>query len=321
MIITPAAIAYGCLSVLALLLSSGLFLLAGQRLTGPAAQADRGSGFVLVLVLGQAALVARLLAWPALYAMFASYIGLIKGSMCVFGVTQSIPALTRTLEVLEPAAFLVAGATLFVLGAYRAGVAAVDARAVLRHLALAALLSLGASVAGLAFLAAPKQKQEVSCCSVVTDAQTLRGGPYGLLVSREVERAVVPLAHSAALALFLFQAWQLVAPLRRRAMLAGPLSLAHLAVTVVALFGPIAPKLTGMPDHHCGYCLVSPKTAPYGLGFAGLLLLIFSTAAPIWLAWLAYAADTDTASRARFRVLGLIALIAFWALVLVPYYR
>ena len=321
MIITPAAIAYGCLSVLALLLSSGLLVLAARRLTGPAAAADRGSGFVLVLVLGQAALVARLLAWPALYAMFASYIGLIKGSMCVFGVTQSIPALTHTLEVLEPTAFVVAGATLFLLGAYRAGSAAVSARTVLRHMAVAALLSLVASVAGLAFLVAPKEKQEVSCCSVVTDAQALRGGPYGFLMSTKVERVVLPLGQSGALALLLFQVWQLAQPLRRRAMLAGPLALVHLALTLVALFGPIAPKLTGVPDHHCAYCLVSPKTAPYGLGALGLFLLTCGTCVPLWLAWLARAAQTDTADRGGLRLFGMVALVGFWALVLIPYYR
>lgn len=321
MIITPAAIAYGCLSILALLLSSGLLVLATQRLTGPAAAADRGSGFVLVLVLGQAALIARLLAWPALYAMFASYVGLIKGSMCVFGVTQSIPVLTRTLELVEPAAFLVAGATLFLLGAYRAGSTVVTARTVLRHLAVAAVLSAVASVAGIAFLVAPKEKQEVSCCSVVTDAQVTRGGPYGWVVSRDAERTVLALSHSAALALLFFQLWQLAAPARRRAMLGGGLALIHLVATLAALFGPIAPKLTGMPDHHCAYCLVSPRTAPYGLGVLGLLLLAFATSAPVWLAWLARTADVDTGDRRGFRLAGLAALVSFWALVLIPYYR
>ena len=316
MIITPAAIAYGCLSFLALLFSAGLFALAAPRFYG-GQQVDRGSGFVLLLALGQAALVVRLLAWPALYAMFASYVGLVKGSMCVYGVTQSIPALTKTLEVLEPAAFLVSGATLLLLGAYRGGSTRVTARVVLRHMAVAALLSLVASLVGLAFLFAPKQTQEVSCCSAVTDSAVQRG-PTGLVLEGPAARLVLPLTQSCALLLLLVQVWQLAAPAPRRQFVAGGIAVLHLAFALAALFGPIAPVLTGSPDHHCAYCLVAPRNAPYGLGGVGLVLLTLATAAPIWLARLARYGEAD---RPRFRLAAVLALIGFWALVLVPYYR
>jgi hypothetical protein len=321
MIITPAAIAYGCLSLLALLLSSGLLVAAVHALRKPGAAADRGSGFVLVLALGQAALVVRLLAWPALYAMFGSYVGLIKGSMCLYGVTQSIPPLTRSLEVLEPLSFLIAGATLFLLGAYRAGARALTGRALLAHLALAALLALAASIAGLAFLLAPKATQEVSCCSAVTDTGAASQGPSGLLIVGPLERLVLPLTQSLALALFFLQVWQVANPSRRRALAAAPLALALLAGALLSLFGPISPVLTGMASHHCAYCLVAPRNAPGGLGVAGFVLLALATCAPIWLAWLAVATGEEEEPRRRtLRLAGLGAVALFWALVLVPFY-
>lgn len=320
MIVTPAAIAYGCLSLLALLLSSALVVLTAQRLQAAGEKADRGGALALALAIGYAVLVLRLLAWPALYLMLASYVGLVRGSMCVYGVTQAMPVVTAALQLAEPVAFVVSGATLALLGAYRAG-AAVGPRRLLAHLALAAAISLAASVIGLAFLLAPKPTQEVSCCSAVAETPAA-GGPSGLQLAAGTSRAVMALTQSLALALLLVQLWQLASPSRGRALLAAPIALAHAAAAVAALFGPIAPVLTGMRSHHCAYCLLNPRYAPYGSGAAGLGLLALATAMPLWLAWLPLATGQDESARARrWRAAGVAALALFWALVLVPYLR
>lgn len=320
MIVTPAAIAYGCLSLLALVLSSALVVLTAQRLQVAEAKADRGGALALALAIGYAVLVLRLLAWPALYVMLASYVGLVRGSMCVYGVTQAMPGVTAALQLVEPAAFVVCGATMALLGAYRAG-AAVRPRRLLSHLALAAGISLAASIIGLTFLLAPKPTQEVSCCSAVAETPAA-AGPSGLRLAAGTSRAVMAVTQSLALALVLVQLWQLAMPSRGRALLAAPIALAHAAAAVVALFGPIAPVLTGMRSHHCAYCLLSPRYAPHGLGALGFLLLALATAMPVWLAWLPLATGLEESARARrWRTAGVAALVVFWALVLAPYLR
>jgi hypothetical protein len=319
MIVTPASIAYGFLSLLALVLSSGLVVLAAQRLQVDESRADRGGALTLALALGHAVLVLRVLAWPVLYVMFASYVGIVRGSMCVYGVTQAMPGVTLALQLVEPAAFLVSGATLALLGAYRAG-ATVRPRRLLAHLALAAGLSLVASLIGLTFLLAPKPVQEVSWCSAVAESPAA-AGPSGFLLPESTGRVVLSLTQSLALALLLVQLWHLAQPSRRRVLLSAPIALAHVAAAVVALFGPIAPVITGLRAHHCAYCLASPRHAPYGLGLIGFLLLALSTAMPIWLAWLALATGEDESPRARrWRAVGVLALIAFWSLVLSAYF-
>jgi hypothetical protein len=351
-IVTPAAIVYGVLAVMGILAGGALVAIsvAGWRAASPAA-------LVLGLALGQAALVIRVLSWPVLYWVLASYVPMIPGAMCIYGVTQSMRRLTAVLEIVEPVALVIAGAVFLVLGAYRAGRRGVTVRRILAHLAVGGVLSLVASLAGLAFLVHPKATREVSCCSVVFDdplRSPLVAG--GLVLGRDAGRLALAAAQALGLALLFAQAWTAIVPHGRawRWALTALLALVHAAAAVFALFQTISPVLTGMARHHCAYCLGDPQHVPTALAIAGLALLGLATAVPIWLLWLRLAVPDDpgtpegrggasgadpgtpegrggasgadpgsaapgTAGRMLWPALSLASLVGWWLLVLVPY--
>ena len=63
----------------------------------------------LVLLIMVIVLVIRLFDWPLFYVTLQSFISDIEGAMCIFGVTQVRPGLTRFLEFLKPVNFFLIG--------------------------------------------------------------------------------------------------------------------------------------------------------------------------------------------------------------------
>ena len=78
----------------------------------------RGQGFenkaYLSLLLAIVLLGIRIIDWPIFYATLASYIPDITGAMCIYGVTQVAPNITKPMEVLKPFVFFLIGLWLII---------------------------------------------------------------------------------------------------------------------------------------------------------------------------------------------------------------
>ena len=70
----------------------------------------------LAFLLVAAALLCRGLGWPLFYLMLQSFIPDVPGAMCIFGTTQVMPVLIRSLEVLKPILFFLIGAWFILYG-------------------------------------------------------------------------------------------------------------------------------------------------------------------------------------------------------------
>jgi hypothetical protein len=323
MIFTPASVVYGFLAFLGVLTGGALLALALRTLlrtrTG---EREPETALAAGLALGQATLIIRLVSWPCLYWMLKSWVPVTPGAMCIFGVTQSAPWLTRTLQFLEPMALLVAGAVFLILGAYRAGGQGVTARQLLAHLAAGGGLGAITSTVSLALLFVPKETREVSCCSTIfADPTPLQMAAGGLLGGWSAQ-LFLALTQSVALAFLAVQLWRYLQPEGRawRSGLGVVLALVHAPLAVFAAFEALAPVLLGKPAHHCLYCLTKPHWFNTLATLSALLLLGLATFLPLWMAWLNKVVPARPRASRLWPVVSMAALVAFWTLALVPYY-
>jgi hypothetical protein len=325
MTITPAAIIYGFLCLLGGLMGLILLVICVQSFRS----GNRGiqDGLVLGLVLGQAIFLIRLLAWPSFYWVLKSYIPLIPGAMCVYGVTLSARRLTAAIEVAEPLAVLVTGAAFVLLSLYRRGGVSVPPRLVLKHLVPVALVCLVTSAAGLGFLFGQKSTEEVSCCHMAFDQPTRFSAQTIALVSSSFgARMLLSLTQSIAMGYLCLQLVLLSSlwlGLRRIFQyLVVILAPVHLVAAVLTLFECLAPALTGVKGHHCAYCLVNSDTYP-GVMACGLVLLLgLATFIPLWTFWVRRMVPEWGTGEARgWQILSVLCLVGYWASVLIPYYR
>jgi hypothetical protein len=239
---------------------------------------------LLVLLVAVLALV-RALAWPHFYLLLESCVAPLApyGVMCTYGVTRVQPGLVLALQWLKPA-------VLFLLVAWWI-VARVDARTEgapferARALVLVplALLALAECALEAIYLFSDKLGHPVTCCTQPADLAgrqlptarsplALAGfdSPAGTL-------AVYAGATAAVVALALLQARAAVparSPMARLALVA--LALANLAVTQWAWLDAVAPRVLGLPYHHCVYELLTRAPA---MGVAALLTIAGNLAA------------------------------------------
>jgi hypothetical protein len=323
--ITPAAVIYGFLCGLGSLLGLVLLVLCVRQLK--AGEKGTGDTLVLGLVLGQAVFLIRLLAWPCFYWLLKSYIPLIPGAMCVYGVTRSARRLTAAIEVLEPVSVLVTGAGFLLLGLYRRGGLKVAPRLILKHLVPIGLFCLITSVAGLGFLFGQKTTEEVSCCSMVFDQPNRFSAQSIALISSQFgARLLLSLTQSIAMGYLCVQLVLLSSlwPSRRRLFqyLVVLLAPVHLIAAILTLFESLAPTLTGIAGHHCAYCLANSDTYPSVLAYVLVVFLGLATFIPLWTFWIRRLVPEWGPGEGRgWQVWSVLCLVAYWAAVLLPYYR
>ena len=323
MILNPPSIAYTGLALLGLLLGLALLILVIRTLRwGEGRESD--SGLVLALLIGQTLLIVRLASWPTLYWVMGSYIPLIPGAMCLYGVAQNPRSLTLALELLEPLALLIAGATFIIVSSFRNELeseTSVSTRTILKHLGAAALVGILVSSLGLAYMVAEKNTQAVSCCSsAFGTADRLGHRITDLLPSPVAAQFLLPINQSLALALGAFQVFFLVRPKRNLGFLLAGLSLVHSGFTLLNLFETLAPVLNGMPGHYCAYCIANPALTPPLITTLALAFLGLSGFIPLWQSW-AHRLGANDWPRLSWTLLSLASLIGFWSLILIPYYR
>lgn len=235
----------------------------------------------LAFLLIAAALLCRGFSWPLFYLMLQSFIPDVPGAMCIFGTTQVMPELIRSLEVLKPILFFLIGAWFILYGIDRSTKAySLTNRKFLFFWVLCSLAGLDAiGDMALAITYAPPGIP-VTCCTVIGDIQfpVARIKTPAILGTRGGELATV-LYHAihlftvgAVAALLVMKRWEASGKGHKGALcLSLILAISVMVITCIAMIDRIGPTLMKLPHHHCPYCLL--QYVPVSIAFLGLELI------------------------------------------------
>ena len=212
----------------------------------------------LVLLIMVILLVIRLINWPLFYVTLQSFISDIEGAMCIFGVTQVKPGLTRFLEFLKPIIFFLIGGWLILNHLDRATKTSPLMRRKLLLLSIISLFVLVDSFGDILLMIGITPESLISCCTTVTDiltrpTRTTPASVFGPEYGRPLQ-AVFFISH---LGLLGFVGVTLRFRIFRRPIL-GLLFLFSILNSIVFLLSQIevfAPAMMHLPFHHCLYCL------------------------------------------------------------------
>jgi hypothetical protein len=216
---------------------------------------DRSYLILLIMVI---VLVVRLINWPLFYVTLQSFISDIEGAMCIFGVTQVKPSLTRFLELLKPITFFLIGGWLILHVLDRATKTSPLMRRKLFLLSIISLLVLIDSLGDIFLILGIAPESLVSCCTTITDIlnRPTRTTPESILGS-EYARSLQVLFFITHLALMGFIGVSLKFKTFRKPIL-GLLFLFSFLNAILFLLSQIevfAPRMMHLPFHHCLYCL------------------------------------------------------------------
>jgi len=249
-------------------------------------------GHLLVLVVATLGLV-RALAWPHFYGVLESYVPTLapQGVMCAYGVTRVQPELVLALQWAKPVVLALLGAWLVLVVVDRRSDVPSFQRLLLIASVPLALLALGECALEAAWLASDQMDHEVSCCTQLADlvggsvsrnvsplalagfdapwktlaAYFVLGGfvaAAALVLARTPARPPEPDVRRAAAgavppteSLVAARARPLPAALRRVAV--ALLALAFLVVAQWTWLDAVAPRVLGLPYHHCLYEVVT----------------------------------------------------------------
>lgn len=212
----------------------------------------------LVLLIIAVILLMRLVNWPLFYATFQSFISDIEGAMCIFGVAQVKPGLTRFLELLKPIVVFLIGGWLILNHLDRATKTSPLMRKKLFLLSIICLFVLVDSLGDIFLILRIAPESLVSCCTTVTDISNrpTRTTPISIF-GPEYGRPLQSLFFITHLALLGFIGVSLKFRMFRRPIL-GLLflfSILNASLFLLSQIEVFAPAMMHLPFHHCLYCL------------------------------------------------------------------
>jgi hypothetical protein len=212
----------------------------------------------LVLLIMVIVLVIRLFDWPLFYVTLQSFISDIEGAMCIFGVTQVRPGLTRFLEFLKPVNFFLIGGWFLLHLLDRATKTSPLMKRKLLLLSILSLLVLIDSLGDIFLILGIAPESLVSCCTTVTDISNrpTRTTPLSIF-GPEYAQSLQVLFFITHLALIGFVGVSLKFKIFRRPILGLLFLFAILNATLFLLsqVEVFAPAMMHLPFHHCLYCL------------------------------------------------------------------
>ncbi len=217
----------------------------------------------LVLLVAIVMLAVRLLNWPFFYATLQSFVPEIDGAMCIFGVTQIKRIATSVGEFVKPVSFFLMGGFLLLhMLDHQAATSPLMARKLIL-LAGTAVVVVFDSLLDAFLMLSIVPGQLVSCCTTVTD---ILGRP-----SRIVPKATLGQNYQAILEYgYYVSNIVLLAILGtcRAAIKRGTLARRRVGLGLICGFAAVntaiflvtqieihAPRIMGLPFHHCLYCL------------------------------------------------------------------
>jgi hypothetical protein len=216
---------------------------------------DRSYLILLIMVI---VLLIRLINWPFFYGTLQSFISDIEGAMCIFGVTQVKPGLTRFLEFLKPVIFFLIGGWFILHVLDRATKTSPLMRRKLFLLSIISLLVLIDSLGDIFLILGIAPGTLVSCCTTVTDIlnRPTRTTPESIF-GPEYAWPLQAFFFITHLALIGFIGVSLKFKTFRKPIL-GLLFLFSFLNAILFLLSQIevfAPAMMHLPFHHCLYCL------------------------------------------------------------------
>lgn len=216
---------------------------------------DRSYLVFLIMVI---VLLIRLINWPLFYVTLQSFISDTEGAMCIFGVTQVKPGLTRLLEFLKPIIFFLIGGWLILHLLDRSTKTSPLIRRKLLLLSIIGLFVLVDAFGDILLMVGIAPESLVSCCTTVTDisSRPTRTTPVAFF-GPEYAQPLQVLFFITHLALIGFVGVSLKFKIFRRPIL-GLLFLFSLLNAMLFLLSQIevfAPAMMHLPFHHCVYCL------------------------------------------------------------------
>jgi hypothetical protein len=218
----------------------------------------------LVLLIMVIVLLVRLINWPLFYITLQSFISDIEGAMCIFGVTQVKPGLTRFLEFLKPITFFLIGGWFILHILDRATKTSPLMRRKLFLLSIISLLVLIDSLGDIFLILGIVPESLVSCCTTITDilnrpTRTTPEAFFGPEYAHPLQVLffITHLALIGIIGITLKSKTLEITFLRRRPIL-GLLFLFAILNAFIFLLSQIevfAPRMMHLPFHHCLYCL------------------------------------------------------------------
>ncbi|MFN3478981.1 MAG: hypothetical protein ACK415_01230 [Thermodesulfovibrionales bacterium] len=240
----------------------------------------------LLLVIAITVFIIKLLIWPFLYVTLQSYIPYVQGAMCIFGVTQVQSGFSVLIQIIKPFVFFSLGAWLIVNKIDERTERALLQRKGFLLLSGASLLSLLDSLIDILYFSGFDIKTSVACCTTVFDLPEKRftATLSSVFIGKEYQGFIMPLYYLSNL-FFLSLMISILVYYRYKGSYplvlvtgAGLMGLINGAVTLIATFEVIAPRVTGLPDHHCLYCLW--QYAPVSIPFTAFFII--GTLSPLW---------------------------------------
>jgi hypothetical protein len=217
----------------------------------------------LVLLVAVVLLAVRLLNWPFFYATLQSFVPEIDGAMCIFGVTQIKPAATSVGELVKPFSFFLMGGFLLLhMLDHRSLTSPLMGRKLIM-LAGTAVVVVFDSLFDAFLVLSIVPGQLVSCCTTVTDILGRPSGTipkatfgqnyqaileYGYYVSNIVLLAILGTCWAS------IKRGTLVRPRVGVGLICGVAAI-NAAIFLVTQIEVHAPRIMGLPFHHCLYCL------------------------------------------------------------------
>lgn len=267
-IILFIAILTGILSLVLAISSFVQYRRFGRARTGEERTATENRSYLLLLI-ASVILIIKLLSWPFFYVTLQSYIPHIQGAMCIFGVAQSNPYLSSSMQISKPVVFFLIGGWLLLNSLDRTTETAPFFERKLLFLSLVSAAALVDSAGEVLYFTSFEGGTDVTCCTLFFDLPERSTAmiPSSFL-GEDYERYLFPLYYLSNIIFITFMAIGYVrfSPARFISLpvnlqvlsLLGAgvvLSLINAIISLFALFEVIAPKIMELPYHHCIYCM------------------------------------------------------------------
>ena len=260
-------------------------------------------GLYLLFWLGTVFLLLSFLSWPFFYLTLHSLIDEISGAMCIFGVRNLQPTLSRVLEITKPLLFYAGLVWLLVFRlerfGNRAGSESIARKSSLILLCICCIAGLVDSCGSVVLWLRNNAELAVSCCTTVTDIpsrftvwvpESLFGSEYESLlwILYFLSNAILVLA-----ALFVRTRLTKNITSGYSFLCLLVLVLINSVVGTFAVIEVISPRLMDLPFHHCLYCLVqNVLDAPIFVALFVLGNSIIGAIYPMWLLSIQWAEES-----------------------------
>lgn len=236
----------------------------------------------LVFLLACVILSVRMLAWPWFYFMLQSFVPEVPGAMCMFGVTQILPATVTFLQIIKPISFFIMGGWLLCYYVDKSVPTSPLARRNGYFLLIACVVLLVDSITDISYVLRMKPLMSVSCCATFFDVpmrpsamipQAIFGRHFQVILF--VLYYLTNIFLIVSLFVILSQKWLFFTAHTRKILLfsLAVTGVVNIPVVIYAFIENIIPRLMQLPYHHCIYCFMGKGVVPDAPIMLGLFVI------------------------------------------------